>query len=97
MEKKWQHRRDDGGSMFATVVTIVIGSGLCCFVCLVDGTGSGDTLLGLVLGVTVSLLSGVVWLRYGRRSSSNLAFWNAAARNHNDDGLAAQYLSLIHI
>lgn len=91
MGKKWGRRRDDAGSMLATVIVIVIGTGLCCFLCLMADPRNSDFLIGCVFVFAILLLCGIVWYRYGRRDGGSLAFWNAMARNHPDDGLAAQY------
>ena len=92
MGARWGRRRDDGGSMLAAVIVIVIGTGVCCFMVVMADSRHSDLLLGLLFGAAMVLLTGLLWLRYSRGSmSSSLGFWNAAARNHREEGLAAQY------
>lgn len=91
MGRKWGKRRDDGGSMLASVVIIILGTGLCCFLCLLERSDFSDfMLIALPTGglLTIGL---IVVYRYGRGESGSLAFWHSAASNHNDDGIAAQY------
>ncbi|MEZ6122604.1 MAG: hypothetical protein R3C49_05435 [Planctomycetaceae bacterium] len=91
MARKWGHRRDDGGSMLATVVIIVLGAGLCCFLSLIDGSALGDTMVMVVPVVAFVLILCLMWLRYAAPTDGRLAFWHSVAKNHPDDGLAAQY------
>lgn len=91
MARKWGKRRDDGGSMLASIVIIVLGTGLCCFLCLMDTSDLGTVLLITLPIVSLGLILFLMRYRYGRSHSSGLAFWFSAARNHYDDGIAAQY------
>ena len=92
MGRKWGRRRDDGGSMLATVIVIVIGTGICCFMCVLADGSHSDVVIGALICGAVLLLVGIMWYRYSRGDSGgSLAFWNAAARNTREEGLAAQY------
>ena len=91
MPKKWFHRRDDAGSMLATVIVVGLGAGLSSFLVLAGSSSDYDW---IVLGVFVTalvMLGGVTFYRYYRNEDPNLGFWNAVARNHREEGLAAQY------
>ena len=91
MAMKWQHRRDDAGSMLATVIIIVIGTGLCCFMCLTESSDFSDWMLIVLPALAVLTISLIVRYRYGRGTSGSLTFWHSVASNHPDDGLAGQY------
>ena len=91
MAQKWQHRRDDAGSMVATVIVIVIGTALCCFVCLTDSSELSDWMLILLPAAAILVISLIVIYRYGRGNSGSLTFWHSVASNHPDDGMAGQY------
>ena len=91
MAKKWQHRRNDFGSMLATAVVIGVGAGLCCFVCLADSSDFGVILSLAVVMVALFMLFGITWYRYSQSGGQSLVFWHAVARNNREDGLAAQY------
>ena len=69
MGRKWGKRRDDGGSMLASVVIIILGTGLCCFLCLLERSDFSDfMLIALPIGglITIGL---IVVYRYGRCDS----------------------------
>ncbi len=91
MARKWGKRQDDGGSMLASIVIIVLGTGLCCFLCLMDTSDFGTVMLFALPTVSLILILFLMNYRYGRSRSGGLAFWFSAASNHNDDGIAAQY------
>jgi hypothetical protein len=91
MARKWGKRRDDGGSMLASIVIIVLGTGLCCFLCLMDQSEFSDLMLIALPGTSLLAIILIVAYRYGRSDSGSLIFWHSAATNHNDDGIAGQY------
>jgi len=91
MSKKWFHRRDDAGSMLATVIVIGLGAGLCSFLALAGTSSSFDWIVLAVLVAALLILGGVTTYRYFRNEDPSLGFWNAVARNHREEGLAAQY------
>jgi hypothetical protein len=92
MSKKWGRRRDDSGSMLASVIVIVIGTGICCFMCVMADSRYSDLAMGAVVVSAFLVLASMIWYRYSSGDGSGrLAFWNAAARNNREDGLAAQY------
>lgn len=91
MAKNWKHRRDDAGSMVATVIVIVVGAVICAFLGAADRTQFGDWMLGLVVLVAALMLTAIIRYRYARNSSSGLGFWYALGTDHREDGLASQY------
>jgi len=91
MPKKWERQRDDSGSMLASVIVIVLGTGLCCFLCLTDSSAFGYWMLTLLPVTALLAIFMIVRYRYGRGEVGSLAFWNAFVRSPPDDGIAAQY------
>lgn len=89
MGRIWKHKRDDGGSMLATVIVIVGGAGLGCFLCM--AANSSELLQG---GIAIAALIAIVQIvryRYARNTSSKLGLFFFIQKRPNDDGLAAQY------
>ena len=91
MTKKWFHRRDDAGSMLATVIVVGLGAGLCSFLALAATSSTFDWIVLAVMVASLFALGVVTSYRYYRNEDPNLEFWNAVARNHREEGLAAQY------
>ena len=96
MGRKWKRERDDSGSMLATIIIIVLGTVLCCFLCLLDSSAFAHWMLLLLPTSALVVIVQIARYRYGRSghaggASSGLSFWNLLARNPPDDGLAAQY------
>lgn len=91
MAKHWKNRRDDAGSMLAAVIVIVAGAGLCAFLAAVEASERSDWAIGVVITVAVLLVTWMIWYRYSRDRTAGLRFWLSVSRNHNDDGIAAQY------
>jgi hypothetical protein len=91
MSKKWFHRRDDAGSMLATVIVVGLGAGLCSFLALAFTSSAYDWIVVAVLATALLMLGLLTSYRYFRNEDPSLGFWNAVARNNREDGLAAQY------
>lgn len=92
MGNKWKHRRDDGGSMLATVLVIGVGAGFLTFFAVAAPNELERWLIPAVCGVALLLLVLLVRLRWSSSSSrSGLAFWLSAKNNFQDDGIAGQY------
>lgn len=91
MPRKLFHRRDDAGSMLATVIVVGLGAGLCSFLALAAASSAFDWIVVAVLVAALLMLGVVTSYRYFRNEDPNLGFWNAVARNHREAGLAAQY------
>jgi len=91
MPKKWFHRRDDAGSMLATVIVVGLGAGLCSFLGLAATSSGYDWIVIAVMATALLLLGLLTAYRYYRNQDPSLGFWNAVARNHREEGLAAQY------
>lgn len=96
MGRKWKRERDDAGSMLATVIIIVLGTLLCCFLCLMDSSAFAHWMLLLLPAAALFAILQIVRYRYGRSGSAGgannrLSFWNMLVRSPPDDGLAAQY------
>jgi hypothetical protein len=91
MARKWFHRRDDAGSMLATVIVVGLGAGLCSFLALAGTSSTFDWIVLAVMVAALFALGGVTSYRYYRNEDPNLGFWNAVARNHREERLAAQY------
>lgn len=75
--------------MLATIIVIVGGSGLCCFLAMAANTSQM-----LQIGVAVAALFTIIQIvryRYGRDTSGKLSIWHALTRRPNDDGIAGQY------
>ena len=87
MGKKIHRRRDDSGSMLATVIVIVLGAALCSFLCVLADVEQNELLLGTILGGAAFSIAWIVWYRYGRTNESSLTFWFLASKNRRDDGL----------
>ncbi|MEO2014567.1 MAG: hypothetical protein ABGZ53_09350 [Fuerstiella sp.] len=91
MAKKLFHRHDDAGSMLATVIVVGLGAGLCSFLGLAATSSAFDWIVMAVLATALLMLGLLTSYRYFRNEDPNLGFWNAVARNHREEGLAAQY------
>ncbi|HIF01366.1 MAG TPA: hypothetical protein EYG03_02325 [Planctomycetes bacterium] len=91
MPKKWFHSRDDAGSMLATVIIVGLGTGLCSFLGLAFTSSAYDWIVIAVLATALLMLGLLTSYRYFRNEGPSLGFWNAVARNHREEGLAAQY------
>ena len=91
MPKKWFHRRDDAGSMLATVIVVGLGAGLTSFLVLAGTSSDYDWIVLVVFVIALVMLGAVTLYRYYRNEDPSLGFWNAVARNHREEGLAAQY------
>lgn len=88
MGRNWKHRRDDGGSMLATIIVITGGCGLCWFIAV------SANAFQLQIGISAIALFAIVQLirlRYGKGGGGRLNIFNAIARNPYDDTAAAQY------
>lgn len=88
MGRHWKYRRDDGGSMLATIIVIVGGCGLCWFIAV------SANAFQLQAGISMIALIAVVQLirlRYGKSNGTRLNIFNAIQRNPYDDSAAAQY------
>lgn len=89
MGRSWKYRRDDGGSMLATIIVIVCGSGLGCFLAM-----AADSSEWLQAGIAVAALIAIVQIvryRYLRNTSTRLGLFFFIQKHPNDDGIAAQY------
>ncbi|MCP4783115.1 MAG: hypothetical protein GY903_25365 [Fuerstiella sp.] len=91
MPKNWFHRRDDAGSMLATVIVVGFGAGLSSFVGLALASSAYDWIVIAVVATALLMLGLLTSYRYFRNEEANLGFWNAVARNHREEGLASQY------
>ncbi len=91
MPQKWFHRRDDAGSMLATVIVVGLGAGLCSLLGLAGTSSAYDWIVITVLVTALLMLGLLTAYRYFRNEDPNLGFWHAVARNHREEGLAAQY------
>ena len=91
MPRNWKPRRDDAGSMLASVIIIVGGAGVCAFIAGTSSSDASAAMLGFVVTAAVFLITFIIWFRYGRRSENGLRFWLSLSRNHREDGIAAQY------
>ena len=88
---KWKRGRDDAGSMLATVIVIVGGAGLCCFLSMLDTSSFSSWMPWMIIAGALSVIGLIVRYRYGRRSSTGLGLWYMLRRSPNDDGVAGQY------
>lgn len=91
MARRWGKRHDDGGSMLASVLITILGTGLCCFLCLLEPSDFSDLMLMVLPATALLAITVIVFLRYGQGDSGSLKFWHSAASNHYDDSIAAQY------
>ena len=73
--------------MLATVIVIVLGAGLCSFLCVLADVKRNDLVLGGILGAAAFSIAWIIWYRYGRMDNSSLTFWFLASKNRRDDGL----------
>lgn len=77
--------------MLASVVVIVLGAGVTAFISALATGDQSDWAIGIIVAVTVLLVTWMIWYRYSRNRSVGLSFWAVFNRNHREDGLAAQY------
>lgn len=91
MGRKFRRNHNDGGSMLATMIVIILGAILCSWVVLVAGSALQDWVIGVITVGAVSLIIVLLMYRYGRANEGGLGFWKSAFSNHYDDGLAANY------
>lgn len=91
MGRKFRRPHNDGGSMLATMIVIVLGALLCSWVVLVAGSALQDWVIAVIAVSAVSLITALLMYRYGRATEGGLVFWKSAFSNHYDDGLAANY------
>jgi hypothetical protein len=86
MARRFQNKRNESGSLLASVFIIAIGFGGCLFVVSAMSPASFSTAawsLGSVLTVFLAL---VVWFRFGRTPNSNTDFLISSVRSRRDDG-----------
>ncbi|MCR9198089.1 MAG: hypothetical protein NXI04_05570 [Planctomycetaceae bacterium] len=88
MGRHWKYRRDDGGSMLATIIVIVGGCGLCWFIAV--SANAFQLQLGISI-VSVIAVVQLIRLRYGKSRGARLSIFNAIQRNPCDENAAAQY------
>lgn len=88
MGRHWKYRRDDGGSMLATIIVIVGGCGLCWFIAV--SANAFQLQLGISVAAVIAVVQ-LVRLRYGKSGHAGLSIFNAIQRNPYDDSAAAQY------
>lgn len=91
MARKFRRNHNDGGSMLATMIVIVLGAILCSWVVLIAGSALKDWVIGLIAIGSVLLIGCLLLYRYGGTQEGGLVFWKSAFGNHYDDGLAANY------
>lgn len=91
MARKFRRNHNDGGSMLATMIVIVLASILCSWIVLIAGSALQDWMIGCIAVGAILLISGLLIYRYGGADESSLGFWKSAFSNHYDDGLAANY------
>ena len=91
MRKRWTRKRDDGGSMLATVIVIFGGAALCGLITLMDAKQSDWVFWGVIASAFL-FVAFIIRLRYSNGNSrSNLGFWSSVKHNPADDGIAGQY------
>lgn len=90
MGKRWGHRRDDGGSMLATVIVIFGGAALCTLIAMLAPKRS-EWLIGGVITIAILFVATVIRMRYSSGGGSSLGFWFSLKSNPADDGIAGQY------
>lgn len=94
MARKFRRNHNDGGSMLATMIVIVLGAILCSWIVLVAGSTLQDWMIACIAIGAVFLICCLLMYRYGGTQKGGLAFWKSALGNHYDDGLAANYRPL---
>lgn len=91
MAKRFRRNHNDGGSMLATMIVIILGAIMCSWVVLMAGSVVQDWMIAAIAVGAVALIAIILRYRYGQAQDSRLGFWASVFSNHNDDGLAANY------
>ena len=88
MPKRFHHKRNDSGSLLASVLILTLGSGCCLFlVSAMSPASFAGTAWGLGGALSV-FLTLIVLQRFGKMPNTNLGFQFSSARNRRDDGAA---------
>ncbi len=88
MPKRFHHKRNDSGSLLASVLILTLGSGCCLFlVSAMSPASFAGTAWGLGGAFSV-FLTLIVLQRFGKMPNTNLGFQFSSARNRRDDGAA---------
>ncbi|MEZ6060833.1 MAG: hypothetical protein R3C19_10750 [Planctomycetaceae bacterium] len=92
MARKWQRQKDDLGSVLASSIVVIGGSGFCLMVAIFGSEKASPWLIAGIVAVPVLfLLATVRFRRSSARTRSGLGFWSSLFRSPPDDGLASQY------
>lgn len=87
MARRFQHNRNDAGSLLASVFILALGSACCLFlVAAMSPASFARTAWGLGGFCTVFLIL-IVLQRFGKSPGSSLSFLHSSSRNRRDDGL----------
>ena len=88
MPKRFHHKRNDAGSLLASVFILALGSGCCLFlVSAMSPASFAGTAWGLGGALSV-FLTLIVLQRFGKMPNTNLGIQFSSARNRRDDGAA---------
>ena len=88
MPKRFHHKRNDSGSLLASVLILTLGSGCCLFlVSAMSPASFAGTAWGLGGALSV-FLTLIVLQRFGKMPNTNLEIQFSSARNRRDDGAA---------
>ncbi|MEP3480160.1 MAG: hypothetical protein ABJZ55_12990 [Fuerstiella sp.] len=91
MARKFRRNQNDGGSILAAMIVIVLGAILCSWIVLVSESALQDWMIACIVIGAVLVITCLLLFRYGGSKPAGLDFWRSAFGNHYDDGLAANY------
>lgn len=87
MPRRFQHNRNDSGSLLASVFIVALGCGCCLFlVSAMSPASFARTAWGLGAFCAVFLVV-VIMQRFGKSPTQSLGFLFSSSRNRRDDGL----------
>ena len=87
MSRRFQHNRNDAGSLLASVFIVVLGSGCCLFlVAAMSPASFVKTALGLS-GTCAVFLILIILQRFRKTPGSSVDFLFSSTSNRRDDGL----------
>ncbi len=88
MAKRWQHGRNDSGSLLASVIIITLGSGGCLITVSAMSPQSMPTAIWAISGMMAIFLVFVILQRFGKAPQADMSFLLASRKNMRNDGMA---------
>lgn len=87
MAKRFNHNRNDAGSMLASIFILTLGCGSCLFLVAAMSPASLGTTACWIGGIFAVFATLVVLQRFGKIPNGSMIFLLSSSRNRRDDGL----------